>query len=70
RSEALGLAMVEAAAAGLPVVAGNVGGVPEVVRHGATGLLVPPSDPAALAQALERLLVARPSTARSPPPTA
>ncbi|CCN21003.1 glycosyltransferase family 4 protein [Bordetella bronchiseptica] len=57
RSEALGLAMVEAAAAGLPVVAGNVGGVPEVVRHGATGLLVPPSDPAALAQALERLLV-------------
>jgi glycosyltransferase involved in cell wall biosynthesis len=43
-------------AAGLPVVASAVGGVPEIVADGETGLLVPAGDAAALAAALEQLL--------------
>jgi colanic acid/amylovoran biosynthesis glycosyltransferase len=43
-------------AAGLPVIATAVGGTPEVVTDGVTGLLIPPGDAAALAGALERLL--------------
>jgi glycosyltransferase involved in cell wall biosynthesis len=39
----------------LLVIAASVGGVPEVVRHGVTGWLVPPDDPAALAEALRLL---------------
>jgi glycosyltransferase involved in cell wall biosynthesis len=54
--EAYGLAMLEAQAAGLPVVAGREGGVAEVVQDGVTGLLMPPGDPAAFAQAVEALL--------------
>jgi glycosyltransferase involved in cell wall biosynthesis len=49
-------ALLEAMAHGLPVVATRVGGVPEAVVHGETGLLVPPQDPAALAEALGALL--------------
>jgi glycosyltransferase involved in cell wall biosynthesis len=54
--EGLGLALVEAAAAGLPAVATRVGGVPEVVRDGDSGVLVPAADPAAFAAALGAML--------------
>lgn len=52
RAEALGVALLEALAAGLPVVAANVGGIPEIIQNPAAGILVPPDDPVALAQAL------------------
>jgi glycosyltransferase involved in cell wall biosynthesis len=55
-NEAYGLALLEAQAAGLPVVAGAVGGVPEIVADGRTGRLVPPGDPDAFAAALRPLL--------------
>jgi glycosyltransferase involved in cell wall biosynthesis len=48
--------VVEALAVGTPVIATSVGGVPEVVRDGENGLLVPPNDPAALAEAIRRLV--------------
>jgi sugar transferase (PEP-CTERM/EpsH1 system associated) len=55
RSEGISLTLLEAMACGLPVVATRVGGTPEVVRDGQDGLLVPPSNPAALAAAILRL---------------
>jgi glycosyltransferase involved in cell wall biosynthesis len=56
RSEAFGLALVEAMAAGLPVVATRVGGIPDIVREGQTGMLVPPDAPAELADAVTRVV--------------
>ncbi|WP_292152755.1 glycosyltransferase, partial [Mesorhizobium sp.] len=55
--EAYGVAYLEAQAAGLPVVAQDIAGVPEVVRDGQTGFLTPPGDVAAFTSAIERLLV-------------
>jgi len=56
RSEGFPISILEAMAAGLPVVASDVGGVAEAVVDGATGLLVPAGDPGSLADALQRLL--------------
>lgn len=55
-SEGLVLSLIEASAAGLPIVASRVGGVPEIVRDGIDGLLVPPRDVEALAAAVVELL--------------
>jgi glycosyltransferase involved in cell wall biosynthesis len=55
--EGFPMAALEAMAAGLPVVASAVGGVPELVEDGRTGYLVPPRDPAALADRLRVLLL-------------
>src|SRR5262245_43755135 len=62
--EGLGLALLEAASAGVPVVACAVGGVPDVVVDGGTGVLVPRSDAAALGQALRALLASPEERAR------
>jgi glycosyltransferase involved in cell wall biosynthesis len=58
-NEAFGMALLEAQASGLPVVAGASGGVGGIVASGETGLLVPPGDAAAFAAAVRRL-IARP----------
>ncbi|MBN1484754.1 MAG: glycosyltransferase family 4 protein [Chloroflexia bacterium] len=55
-SETFGIALVEAQSCKLPVVASRFGGFVEVVQHGETGLLVPPQDPVALAEAVRQLL--------------
>ena len=53
--EAQGLAIVEALAANRPVIASNVGGIPEMIRSGENGMLVPSQDPSALASAIALL---------------
>jgi glycosyltransferase involved in cell wall biosynthesis len=55
-SEGMPMSVLEAMAAALPVVASAVGGIPELVVDGETGLLVQPRDPAGMAAALRRLL--------------
>jgi L-malate glycosyltransferase len=55
-NEGLSQAVLEALAVGVPVVCAASGGMPEVIRHGETGLLFPPADAAALAAQLGRLL--------------
>jgi glycosyltransferase involved in cell wall biosynthesis len=57
RSEAFPNGAIEAMAAGLPVIASRVGGLLELIEDGKTGLLVAPDDPAALARAVESLIV-------------
>jgi glycosyltransferase involved in cell wall biosynthesis len=56
RTEGMPRVILEAFARGVPVVAPRIGGIPEAVRDGETGLLVPPDDWAALADALLRLI--------------
>ena len=56
RMEGVSLTLIEAMAAGLPVVATRVGGNPEVVQDGETGALVPPADPVAFAAAMTAIL--------------
>ena len=57
--EPAGQTVIESLACGTPVIAANSGGVTDIVRDGETGLLVPERDPAALADALQRLLALR-----------
>ena len=54
-TEGLGVVLIEAMELGLPIVASNVGGIPDVVMDGESGILVPEKDPQALANAFKRL---------------
>jgi len=60
RKEGLPYTLLEAGLAGLPVVATNVGGIPEIIEHAKTGLLSAPKDPKTLAEALKRLIADEP----------
>lgn len=62
--EGLGTSILDAMAAGLPVVGTRVGGIPEAVKDGVSGILVPPSDPRALGEALSTLAGDRSMRAR------
>lgn len=55
-NEAVGMVVIEAQAAGVPVVATRVGGIPEIVKDNENGLLVPPADPLEIAKAVNSLL--------------
>ncbi len=57
--EGLPYALLEAAAASLPIIASRVGGVPDIIHDNETGLLVSPKNPSALADAMEKLLTDR-----------
>jgi len=55
-SEAFSIALIEAMACGRPIIGTNIGGTPQVIEDGKNGLLVPPKNPTALAEAIERVL--------------
>jgi len=55
-NEPFGLVNIEGMACGLPVIASDVGGIPEIITDQCEGLLVPPNDPARLAAAMDRLI--------------
>jgi glycosyltransferase involved in cell wall biosynthesis len=55
RREGIPVVLMEAMASGLPVVASDISGIPELIKHQRTGLLVPPARPDLLADALEHL---------------
>jgi glycosyltransferase involved in cell wall biosynthesis len=59
RREPFGIVILEAAALAIPVVASLVGGIPEIIQHGQSGMLVPPGDVEALAEALHGMLTDR-----------
>ena len=59
-NEGMGRVLVEAMSAGLPIVASRVGGIPDLVKHGKNGLLVPPANAGALEQAISDLLSDKP----------
>lgn len=63
-SEGLGVAILEAMAVGVPVVATRVGGIREIVKDGVNGRLVPAGDPARLAEAIGTLLASPPERSR------
>ena len=56
RRESFGLAIIEARQAGCAIIASDVDGIPELLGHGSLGLLVPPQNPPALAEAIRTLL--------------
>lgn len=56
RSEAFGMVNIESMSVGTPVIASAVGGIPEIIRDGVDGYLVPPDDPEALAEKMKLLL--------------
>lgn len=56
RMEGLGVALIEASYAGVPIIAARAGGIPEIVRNGENGILVPPADSKAIQQSLIELL--------------
>jgi glycosyltransferase involved in cell wall biosynthesis len=62
--EGLGVVLLQAAASRVPVVAADAGGIPEIVRSGVNGILVPPRDPGAIADAVVKVLN-NPGMARS-----
>ena len=63
-TEGLSITLLEAMAAGLPIVATDVGGNPSVVVHNETGIIVPPRDSEELAEALRRMLSDRAAATR------
>jgi len=56
KSETLGVAAIEASAMGIPVIASDIGGIPEVVENNVTGLLIKPGDSRGIADALHSLM--------------